>query len=200
MVHDQNSTLESDRQWMTQYGCDPIIEEHQNPTNLRPRWRELLKKFDKGDELVIPKLSTVVSTSSDLAYFLDHCRVERVRIIAFRDKIDSNDELFPSMGTKALFDIIAGIPDEIAAIRNNEKHTATLRRIRKYKPGTIVDKRKRDKTIVNLYLAGTPVDEIWKASGFRSRSSVFRVLRSNNIQFNRGHSPEQLAEKQSKSE
>ena len=44
----------------------------------------------------------------------------------------------------------------------------------------------REKTVINLYAAGHPIEEIWKASGFRSRSSVFRILNKHGIKLNRG--------------
>ena len=34
--------------------------------------------------------------------------------------------------------------------------------------------------------AGHPIDDIWKASGFHSRSFVFRILNKYNIKLNRG--------------
>ena len=45
----------------------------------------------------------------------------------------------------------------------------------------------REKTVINMYAAGHPIDEIWRASGFRSRSSVFRILNKNGIKLNRGN-------------
>jgi len=39
---------------------------------------------------------------------------------------------------------------------------------------------------INLYAAGHPIDDIWKASGFHSRSSVFRILNKYGIKLNRG--------------
>ena len=33
----------------------------------------------------------------------------------------------------------------------------------------------------NMYMAGYPIDEIWRACGYKSRSSIFRVLNENNI-------------------
>ena len=50
-----------------------------------------------------------------------------------------------------------------------------------------MQKLDREKTVVNLYVAGHPIDEIWRASGFRSRSSVFRILNKNGIKLNRGN-------------
>ena len=50
-----------------------------------------------------------------------------------------------------------------------------------------MQKLDREKTVVNLYVAGHPIDEIWRASGFRSRSSVFRILNKHGIKLNRGN-------------
>ena len=46
-----------------------------------------------------------------------------------------------------------------------------------------------EKTVINLYVAGHPIDEVWRASGFRSRSSVFRILNKHGIKLNRGYHP-----------
>ena len=45
----------------------------------------------------------------------------------------------------------------------------------------------REKTVINLYVAGHPIDDIWRASGFKSRSSVFRILNKHGIKLNRGN-------------
>ncbi len=44
----------------------------------------------------------------------------------------------------------------------------------------------RKECVVNMYKSGHLINEIWKASGFRSRSSVFRVLKEAGIVLNRG--------------
>ncbi len=37
-----------------------------------------------------------------------------------------------------------------------------------------------------MYDAGHFIDDIWKVSGYRSRTSVFRVLNGSGVQLNRG--------------
>ena len=44
----------------------------------------------------------------------------------------------------------------------------------------------RKECVVNMYKSGHLISEIWKASGFKSRSSVFRVLKEAGIVLNRG--------------
>lgn len=52
---------------------------------------------------------------------------------------------------------------------------------------TKLQKLDREKTVINMYAAGHPIDEIWRASGFKSRSSVFRILNKHGIKLNRGN-------------
>ena len=42
-------------------------------------------------------------------------------------------------------------------------------------------------TFLEFCRAGHPIDEVWRASGFRSRSSVFRILNKHGIKLNRGN-------------
>ena len=49
----------------------------------------------------------------------------------------------------------------------------------------------RDKTIISMYNAGHSIDDIWEASGYACRASIFRVLNRNGVTLNRGphHGP-----------
>ena len=44
----------------------------------------------------------------------------------------------------------------------------------------------RVKTVVNMYNSGHSIDDIWKVSGYKSRTSVFRVLNRHGVKLNRG--------------
>jgi hypothetical protein len=50
-----------------------------------------------------------------------------------------------------------------------------------------VVKTERNKRIVNMYLQGFSIDDIFAESGFSSRSSIFRILNAANIELTRGH-------------
>jgi len=49
----------------------------------------------------------------------------------------------------------------------------------------------REQTIVNMYQQGFAMDDIWRASKFRSKSSVFRILNKHGVPLTRGktHGP-----------
>jgi hypothetical protein len=46
-------------------------------------------------------------------------------------------------------------------------------------------KQKRNEKCVEMYQTGIPIEEIQKQAGFRSKSSVFRILRDSGIKLNR---------------
>ena len=87
--------------------------------------------------------------------------------------------------------MIGSLPDEVLALRKSAEHLIKLQEkmIVSLPPvsASKTQKLDREKTVVNLYIAGHPIDEIRRASGFRSRSSVFRILNKNGIKLNRGN-------------
>lgn len=69
--------------------------------------------------------------------------------------------------------MIGSLPDEVLALRKSAEHVIKLQEkiIVSLHPvsASKTQKLDREKTVVNLYVAGHPIDEIWRASGFRSR-------------------------------
>ena len=82
------------------------------------------------------------------------------------------------------------LPEEVLALRKSAEHVVNLQEkmIVSLPPVSSAKMQKldREKTVINLYVAGHPIDEVWRASGFRSRSSVFRILNKHGIKLNRG--------------
>jgi hypothetical protein len=86
--------------------------------------------------------------------------------------------------------VLATLPQETMELR---KRVAPLR-IRKTKTVIVAPKRCyarekiewKEKTVVNMYLSGYDIDDIRIASGFHSRSSIYRVLNKHHIALTRG--------------
>ena len=87
--------------------------------------------------------------------------------------------------------MMGALPEEVLALRKSAEHVVNLQEkmIVSLPPVASAKMRKldREKTVINLYVAGHPIDEVWRASGFRSRSSVFRILNKHGIKLNRGN-------------
>lgn len=183
---DHYDAFDSDRIWMEQYGCCRIVEELSEQEKLRPQWKQLLECLERGDELVLAKFSNAVRGSRELAFFLELCRIKMIRIISIHDKIDLKGELFPETTISDVLYMFGALPEEIAALRKATAHVEQLKTNIKPHTATAKTKAEREKNIVNMYNSGHSIDDIWKVSGFNSRSSIFRILNKFGVELNRG--------------
>ena len=171
----------TDKEWMKRFGCNEIMEDE-----LRTEWNKLLDRLNKGDELVVPKLSHVLRETRQLSYLLEYCRLKEIRLISIHDRIDSGNELFPETQMSDILNVVALLPKEAFDIRKSSDAVRKVKsRMRTLSP-VDYNRIERKEFVVNMYKSGHLINEIWKASGFRSRSSVFRVLKEAGITLNRG--------------
>lgn len=177
--------LEEDRQWMQEYGCVKIVEENDADEKSRPLWKQLMIALERGDELVISKFSNALRGARELSFFLELCRIKVVRIISIHDKVDSKDEVFPPLSSESFLNIFGSLPSEVAIQRKASSHILKLHHV-KVKTKSTKSRQEREATIVNMYNGGHAIDDIWRQSGFRSRSSIFRILNKYGITLNRG--------------
>ena len=179
-------TRDEDRAWMKEFGCTDIIEEEGIQERFRPEWRRMLAHLKDGDEIVVSKLSNALRGIREFGVFLGLCKDYGVRIVSIHDEIDSKGELFPDTSVGAVLDVIGRISHEATLIRRSEARM--LQRRTDMKPKTEKEgmRMKKEKTVVSMYNAGHSIDDIWKVSGYRSRTSVFRVLNRNGVKLNRG--------------
>lgn len=189
---------EADTEWMKGFGCCEIVEEQPEQEKLRPLWNKLLGNLRKGDELVVPKLSNVLQGTRQLAFFLEFCRVKVIRIISIHDKIDSSNELFPETKTSDVLLTIALLPGEVNANRKATNHIHKLKSKIKVLTSAAHTRAERTKLVINMYKSGHTIDDIWKTSGFKSRSSVFRILNMAGVELNRGHTKGPLGPRKDK--
>ena len=176
-------------QWMNNYGCDTIAKDFIEYEKLRPQWQQTVEKLESGDELVVYKLSNAIRGSRELLFFLEFCRLKNIRIISVLDRIDSHQQLFQDIENMTLhiFDVLANFTAESVVLK--KKVTSIQRTSKKQlaKRQVGVSKLERNMNVINLYKSGYPINEIWKQSGFRSRSSVFRILNDAGIKLQRGN-------------
>lgn len=166
-----------DKEWMKRFGCTEIMEEKQECGPLRAEWNKLLRRLNKGDELVVPKLSYIIRETRQLSYLLEYCRLKEIRLISIHDCIDSGNELFPETQMSDILNVVALLPKEAFDVRKSSDAIRKVKsRMRTLSP-VDYNRIERKECVVNMYKSGHLINEIWKASGFRSRSSVFRVLK-----------------------
>ena len=178
---------EEDKVWMEKFGCYDIIqEEYPDNEKSREQWDGLLARIQPGDTLVIPKLSNALKSARQLVFFLEFCRIQNVRLVSIHDKIDSGDELFPDTKTSDVLTAIALLPKEANAVRVPSKPFQRMRRKIKAMSKKQLGRAERNRRIINMYREGFSIDDIIDQSGFKSRSSVFRILNDAGVDLNRG--------------
>lgn len=183
-----NNCLDTDKVWMQQYGCINIVEEQVEHEKLRPQWKQLVASLTRGDELVISKFSNAVRGVRELSTFLEMCRIKVVRVISLQDKLDTKGELFPETTAASVLEMIGSLPEEVAVLRKAGAHILHLKSNIKLPPKVVTNQTKdeRERIIVAMYNGNHSIDDIWQISGFKSRSSVFRILNKYNVDLNRG--------------
>ena len=174
-----------DRQWMADFGCEDIVEEQSVEGGYRLGWDRLLAAIGKGDTLVISKLAHVVKGARQLSFFLEFCRIKSVRLISLHDGIDSDNELFPETKVSDVLNMVARLPEEANAVRKMVSHQGKLTKGIKVLSQAAYGRLERKKLVANMYKSGYTIEDIWKASGFRSRSSIFRVLEDAGVELKR---------------
>jgi DNA invertase Pin-like site-specific DNA recombinase len=178
---------EPDVKWMEEFGCIEIIrEELPQSDKARTLWDTLIGRLQVSDTIVIPKLSNALRGTRQLIFFLEFCRMNNIRLISIHDKIDSGDQLFTDTKTSDVLTAIALLPKEANAVRKAGRHVQRVRRQMKVSSKKAVTKADRNKRIINMYLQGVSLDDIFAMSGFTSRSSVFRILNNAKIELTRG--------------
>lgn len=196
MVPAVYDNLEEDKKWMEDFGCVRIFEEQDTNEATRPLWKQLMITLERGDTLVIAKFSNAVRGSRELAIFLEYCRVKVIRIVSIHDKIDSQNELFPETTPVNVLQMVGSLPYEAVVLRKTAAHHVRLKekmaepisattRAQRFSSKAL--RLEREKTIVNMYVSGHSIDDILKAGGYTSRSSIFRILNKHGITLNRGH-------------
>lgn len=190
-----------ERKWMEEFGCIEVVEEEM-PVGEKSRtlWDSLMSRMQFGDTIVIPKLSNALRGARQLVFFLEFCRIQNIRLISLRDKIDSANQLFPETQTSDVLTAIALLPKEANAIRKSSRHISRMKKHIESLSSKAMSKIERNKRVVNMYLQGYSIDDIFKESGFRSRSSVFRILNLANVDLNRGRTKGPLGPRIKKNE
>lgn len=180
--------FDADKEWMQQYGCVQVVEESVEHETLRPLWKQLMANLERGDELVVAKFSNAVRGLRELAAFIELCRIKVVRIVSIHDRIDTRGELFPDTTAAKVLEMFGALPEEVAVLRKSSDHIMRLQQNIKAPLATkkAISKNERDKTIIDMYNNGHSLDDIWAASGFNSKSSLWRIFNKYGIKLNRG--------------
>jgi DNA invertase Pin-like site-specific DNA recombinase len=182
--------LGDDRAWMEAFGCGTIYEEVADDEKRRPQWKQLMTSLQEGDVVVISKFSHALRGSRELVAFLALCHLKMIRLISIHDRVDTEGKLFPDTSPADLLTTLATLPRETMELRKQASPARSLKGRslnfvpqRRYCHKT---REQKERTVINMYVSGYDLDDIRMASGYQSRSSIFRILNNYHIPLNRG--------------
>lgn len=182
MLSSTNDRQEEDLKSLETVGCKNIIQEREEDEVSRPKWRKLMLSLDRNDTLVIIQFRNAVRGTRELATLLDFCREANIRIISLRDRIDSEDSMFPA-STANIFNVIGRLPQDIFSLRKASSRLQTLRR--RFSAKESQERNNRNQRIVELYLGGYSIDEIRQETNIHSKGTLYRILKEKGVETNR---------------
>ncbi len=150
-------------------GSDYVLyEEKLADEESRPKWKEILNKLKKGDELYLVKFANAIRSPRELSMLLEICTIDMIHVVSVFDKLDSND---PQVAR--VFSVFGSLSVDIATQRTREskKRTGSKKR-----SGDIADKKQRNAIVEQLYVQGVSIEEIMRQTHIRSNSTVYRIL------------------------
>ena len=172
--------IEEDEQRIQKENCDFIYRERYNVEGKTKELKKLIDNLNDRDEVIFLSMANAFKGVRQLCLFLNISRIKNLRIIFLRDRIDSYGEKYESST-----DAISTLTEDSYAIRKIRKLSEKRERSRSQA------RQLRNEKCVELYKAGVPTDEIKKQVGFRSKSSVFRILRASGVKTDRRRDSEE---------
>ena len=141
----------------------------------RVKWSEFIDALSKNDTAVLYSFDNAFCNFNDMMFFSKLCSSMNIRIISYKDRLDTKDEMFSESGTERTLNVLC----DIFKKRDKSSHDdidADLMDTSKKR-----SRLKRHALIINMYQAGWSVKEILKKVGYTSKSNIYSILKKNGI-------------------
>lgn len=168
---------------LTDAGCERIFEEKVSGVGERGELKAALQYLRDGDTLVVYKLDRLGRSMKDLLSIIEQLQAKNVALVSLRDNIDTS-----STAGKLVMHIFAALSEferDLIRERTGEGRVAAMKKGVRF--GRPKQEQRSNKAIAcaNLYRSGMTVTQIQEQLSIKSKSTVYRFLRQNNIEPNR---------------
>lgn len=176
--------LDAQRTALTDAGCERIFEEQVSGVGAaREQLEQCLQFCREGDCLVVYKLDRLGRSMRDLLDIIEQLRQRNISLVSLKDNIDTGS----TAGKLVLhiFSALAEFERDLILERTSEGRAAAMKKGVKFgRP----KQEKSDKAVAcaSLYRSGMTIQQIMQQLSIRSKSTVYRFLRQNGIEPNRG--------------
>lgn len=163
-------------------GCERIFQEQVSGVGERTELQTAMQYLRDGDSLVVYKLDRLGRSMKDLLAIIEQLQTKNISLVSLRDNIDTG-----STTGKLVMHIFAALAEferDLIRERTGEGRAAAKKKgVRFGRP----KQKQNDKAVAcaNLYRSGMTVAQIQEQLSIKSKSTVYRFLRMNNIEPNR---------------
>lgn len=150
----------------------PVVHVESGDEQGRPKWKKFINELSEGDTAIIQSFTNAFRNHGELIFFLKLCSKKKIRLISLEDNIDTSDELFDVSRTSAVFEALIKM-SSYRPVGTEPSFDPDFAMPSKYEDQVL----KRHRAIINMYNAGFKAPDIMIKLGYKSASSIFRVLR-----------------------
>ncbi len=182
-VSSSSQNLDMQRTALNVAGCEKIYEEKVSGVGERVKLKAALQYLREGDCLVVYKLDRLGRSMRDLLQIIEQLKERRISLISLHDNIDTSSA--SGVLILQIFSALAEFERNLIKERTSEGRVEARKRGVKFgRP----KQAKSDKAVAcaSLYRSGMTVQQIMQQLSIRSKSTVYRFLRMDGIEPNRG--------------
>lgn len=162
--------------------CEKIFTEKESGVKDRPVLNELLSYIRQGDELVVYKLDRLGRSLKDLLNIVDDLHTRQINLVSLNDNFDAKTPSGKLM--MQLFAILAEYERNLIIERTKHGRTVAMLNGKKMGRPKISHNTKAD-ACTQLYKSGMLIPDIMVQLNIKSKSTIYRFLRMNNLEPNR---------------
>lgn len=160
-------------------GCERVYSEKKSGLKQRPELAEAMKYLRAGDILVVYKFDRLGRSMKDLLDIISTLQNKEVGIYSIMDNIDTT-----SASGKLMLHIFASLAEferDLIIERTQAGRRAAMAKGKEMGRPKL-KRNKRAKATAVLYQKGMSIDDIQIQLGIKSKSTVYRFLRMENIE------------------
>lgn len=160
-------------------GCEKIYSEHKSGLKTRLELAEAIKYLRKGDTLVVYKFDRLGRSLSDLLSIISELHEKGVEIHSIKDSIDTS-----STSGRLMMHIFASLAEferDLIVERTQAGRKAAMAKGKKMGRPKL-KRNKKAKATAMLYEKGLGIEDIQKQLNIKSKSTVYRFLRMEDIE------------------
>lgn len=161
---------------MEEEGCK-IFEDKAVLEKTRPYWKLLVRELTPGDKVYVASLSNAFRGVREFVFFLIFCQQNDIILDSLEDDISTSCK-----DDHKVLSAIIKIVNSVKDARHNHSNSDGSMRSSMVNQSISIAKQKAEAELLNMYVAGYSADEIVRCSKYKSKATIYAILRKNGME------------------